>query len=373
LAQRHLQLDAVGIVEVRGHAGFIQAWAGRGGFGVGAEVPIEGSYPARLISGELPPLILDAASDPRVADLPLTRWLGVQAYVGVPLHLSDGSVYGVMAGVRCSAGEPLTDRDVNFMVMLSELIRHRLDALRKMDELRADIQDLLDNERIEMAFQPIVDLVSGRCMGVEALARFPETFPRAAETFALAEEVGHGLELEQLAVTKAWPALSTMRSDQFLALNLSPPALLELADRARRRTDVSLERIVVELTEHSVVKCYGTLRNTLKPLRARGLRLSVDDVGAGYASLHHVLELAPDFVKADVSLVKGVSDDHARQVTIKSFVLLAHELGATVIAEGVETPSDLEALQALGTDAAQGFLLGKPSTDPAFLEKWASQ
>jgi EAL domain-containing protein (putative c-di-GMP-specific phosphodiesterase class I) len=92
------------------------------------------------------------------------------------------------------------------------------------------------------------------------------------------------------------------------------------------------------------------------------LRIAVDDAGAGYASLHHIVELQPDFIKIDRSLVHGVADDHARRVAVSAFVLLSLDLGATIVAEGVERPSDRSALCDLGVHAAQGYLLGRPST-----------
>jgi EAL domain-containing protein (putative c-di-GMP-specific phosphodiesterase class I) len=153
----------------------------------------------------------------------------------------------------------------------------------------------------------------------------------------------------------------------------SRDALLELGRRAQLRTDLPLSQLVVEVTEQSVVRCYGDLRDVVAPLRAQGLRMAVDDAGAGYASLHHIVELQPDFIKVDRSLVHGVADDHARRVAVSAFVLLSLDLGATVVAEGVERPRDLSTLCDLGVHAAQGYLLGRPSTREGDLAKLAAQ
>ena len=131
-------------------------------------------------------------------------------------------------------------------------------------------------------------------------------------------------------------------------------------------------RLVLEITEHAVVDRYGELRERLAPLRERGLRVAIDDAGAGYASLHHIVELAPDLIKVDASLVHGVADDRARRVAVSAFVLLALDLGATVVAEGVERPTDLATLVELGVDAVQGYLLARPTTDPQQLSTWAN-
>ena len=121
------------------------------------------------------------------------------------------------------------------------------------------------------------------------------------------------------------------------------------------------------------IMAYADLRDELEQLRDCGLRLAVDDAGAGYASLRHVIELRPDIVKIDRSLIHGVADDFARQVAVSAFVSVARDLEATVVAEGVELGADRDALRELGVQAAQGFLLGRPSTDPGAVSGWTGQ
>jgi len=112
------------------------------------------------------------------------------------------------------------------------------------------------------------------------------------------------------------------------------------------------------------------LRDALRPIRDQGLRLAIDDAGAGYASLKHVIELEPDIIKVDRSIIDGLASDRARRSVVSAFVLLALEMGATVIAEGIETPADLEAVRDLGVDAAQGYLFARPTTDRSALASW---
>ena len=138
--------------------------------------------------------------------------------------------------------------------------------------------------------------------------------------------------------------LAKLGPDQFLAIEVRPSVLVELARRVERYDDLALRQVVVEITEQAVVDLYTTLRDVLAPLRKQGLRLSIDDAGAGYVSLHHIVELRPDFIKVDRSLVTGLADDHARRVAVSVFVLLSLDLGATVVAEGVETRRDLAAV-----------------------------
>lgn len=329
------------------------------------------TYSARLVSGELPSVICDATSDARVVD-PVLGDAPVRSFVGVPLRLSDGSVYGTLCCLSHQPNHALGDRDVGFLSMIAELIVHDLDEQAARRRLRAALPDLVTAETVDVAYQPIFDVRRNVCLGVEAFARFPEPFTQPDRTFAEADELGLGLALEELVVRKAWTALSQLAAGQFLALNLTPGSLLELARRANSREDVPLTALVVEITEHTAIDAYADLRAELERLRERGLRVAVDDAGAGYASLRHLLELRPDVVKIDRSLVHGLADDGARRVAVTAFVSLAEGLGSTVIAEGVENPADYEAVRDLGVHGAQGYLLGRPSTHPRDLARWTA-
>jgi EAL domain-containing protein (putative c-di-GMP-specific phosphodiesterase class I) len=375
LAHRHLGLDVVYIAELTGGKRVCRAVAGDAasfGFTLGDGQPADGTYSQLLVAGAIPNVIPDTSADRRVAGLPGTTRGGIGAFIGVPLRLSDGTFYGTLCGMDHEPDGTLSKRDVLFMTMLAELIVYELDEQRRQDKLRVDLCDLIEADGIEIALQPVIQIESGRCLGVEALSRFPEPFGPPDRVFADAEVVGLGLELERLAIREAWKVLPLLGPEQFLAINVSPGALVELARRAQLRDDLPLESLVVEITEQSVVHSYPELRDALAPLRRQGLRIAIDDAGAGYASLHHIVELRPDFIKVDRSLVHGLADDEARRVAISAFVLLTLDLGGTVIAEGVERPSDLIALGDLGVQAAQGFLLGRPSTDRADLARFTA-
>ena len=373
LAHRHLGLDVVYVAELTGGKRVCRAVAGDGdsfGFILGDGPPADRSYSQLLVTGEIANVIPDTSTDHRVAGLGATAQARIGAFIGVPLRLSDGTPYGTLCGMNHKPDDTLSKRDVQFMTMLAELIIYDLDEQRRKERLHLELMHLIEAAGIKIAFQPIIDLHSGSCLGVEALSRFPKPFGPPDQAFADAEAIGLGLELERLAISEAWKVLPRLADEQFLAFNVSPGALVELAKRAQKRDDLPLVKLVVEITEQSVVESYTELRHVLAPLRKRGLRISIDDAGAGYASFHHIVELRPDFVKVDRSLVHGLSDDHARRVAVSAFVLLSLDLGATVVAEGVERPRDLAALCDLGVHAAQGYLLGRPSSRRADLSRW---
>lgn len=119
-------------------------------------------------------------------------------------------------------------------------------------------------------------------------------------------------------------------------------------------------RIVIEITEHSDVENYEQLLRALLPLRQRGFRLAVDDAGAGYSSLRHILNLQPDFIKLDMGLIRNIDVDPARRALASALIGFARETGSVIIAEGVETASEFETLQLIGVEQVQGYFLGRP-------------
>jgi EAL domain-containing protein (putative c-di-GMP-specific phosphodiesterase class I) len=375
LVHRHLGLDLVYVAELVADKLLFRAVAGdTDSFDVALDGggPSDGTYSRLLVEGKIPAVIPNAATDARVSDLPATKLVGIGAFIGVPLRLSEGTRIGTLCGIDHNPDPTLGERDVRFMTMLGELIADDLDEQGRKDQLRDALLNLIETENIDIAYQPIVDIRGGDCLGVEALSRFPDPLGPPDRLFAEASSVGLSLDLERLAIRQSWHALEHLDPQQFLAVNVSPGALMELARRAQQRSDLPLGQLVVEITEQTVVECYEDLRDVIAPLRAEGLRISVDDAGAGYASLHHIVELRPDFIKIDRSFVHGLADDHALRVVVNAFVRLSLDLGATVIAEGVERSRDLAALCDLGVDAAQGYLLGRPSIHRDDLTRWAT-
>lgn len=244
--------------------------------------------------------------------------------------------------------------------------RRRAAAARRTSEVLAR-PDLL-----AIALQPVVDLAGPRWTGCEALARFPGQ-PATERWFAEAHDAGLGVPLELLAVRRAVQSLPCLPAAVGLSVNASPALVLDAGFAAELTGCARLDRLTVEITEHAAVARYEDIAAALEPHRARGLRLAVDDTGAGYASFAHVLRLRPDVVKLDRSLLADIDHDAARRAFVTAVVLMALELGAEVTAEGVETPAELETLRSLGVDAVQGFLLARPSTQPTEWAAWASR
>jgi EAL domain-containing protein (putative c-di-GMP-specific phosphodiesterase class I)/AmiR/NasT family two-component response regulator len=252
------------------------------------------------------------------------------------------------------------------------LLREQLSGYQDAERAEAEasrskrdrIERILSEQRLTCVFQPVVHLPSRSITGVEALARFPIEPARGPDRwFTEAAEVGLAVPLELLAVETALRALKDLPQTVFLAVNVSPPTVLS-PELAEMLTGPRCRRLVLELTEHVQVEDYDALTAALELPRARGVRLAVDDTGAGFASLQHLLGLAPDVVKLDISLTRGIDRDAARRALAGALVLFTAEIGAILIAEGVETASELQALEQLGVQYAQGYHLGRPSPLP---------
>jgi EAL domain-containing protein (putative c-di-GMP-specific phosphodiesterase class I)/CheY-like chemotaxis protein len=225
---------------------------------------------------------------------------------------------------------------------------------------RGRIEQALGERGLSTVVQPVVDIGTGRVVGHEALARFSQPHERGpAGWFRDAFEVGLGIELEWLAARNAVPFLATAPEGTFLAVNLSPASILHL-DEERLCPPELCARIVVELTEHVPIEDYSALHQALGEMRAQGTRLAADDLGAGYAGFRHLIALEPDIIKLDISLVNGIHRSRRARALASALVAFAADVGALVIAEGVEEEAELREVQHLGVPWAQGYYLGRP-------------
>jgi EAL domain-containing protein (putative c-di-GMP-specific phosphodiesterase class I) len=124
---------------------------------------------------------------------------------------------------------------------------------------------------------------------------------------------------------------------------------------------VPAERVVVEITEHAPIANYDTFNEGLAAVRALGVRLAIDDAGAGFASLRHILQLRPELIKLDTTLIAAIESDRSQQALAAGIISFADGIGATVVAEGIEHAAALDALRRLGVPLGQGFHLGRPA------------
>ncbi len=228
-----------------------------------------------------------------------------------------------------------------------------------VDQQRAAVRRLLDDPSlITPVFQPIVDLATGRVAGYEGLSRFPaEDGRRPDEWFDLARRCGLGPLLQALALRRL-VEVPGRPNRTWLSLNLDAGALA--TDAVQGALPEDLAGIVIEITEQELPPDDEALQRILGDLRRRGAKIALDDAGAGYAGLQHVVRIRPEIIKLDRSLVRGVDSDAERLALIESFAAFSARTGALLCAEGIETDEELAVLVDARVDLGQGYRLGRP-------------
>lgn len=335
----------------------------RAPFHAGDAFPVEDGYCKRILDGRLPALIRDASTVPEVADLPCTREMPIGSHLSVPLRLSDGTLYGTFCCFSFRPDHSLNERDVEMMRAFADLAAVQIEAVRDRSAREAEtagrVSRVIERDTLMTVYQPIYDLSTNEVSGVEALARFPDNEQRGPdEWFAEAADVGLAVDLELAAARAALRNLPLLPPNVYLALNLSPDTLLS-GRVAQFLEEIPFGRVVLEVTEHAIIRDFVSFRRALDPLRER-VRIAVDDAGAGFSGLRHILDIRPDIIKLDMSLTRGIDKDPARTALARALISFAADIGSTIVAEGIETAAELTALKALGAHAGQGYHLQRP-------------
>ncbi len=332
---------------------------------VGATMPLDQVYCGQILAGRLPELIPDTAAEPICQTISLTHAIPIKSHVSVPIHRPDGSAYGMFCCLSRTARHDLTQRDLAvmraFASLSAEQINDKIAARVAHDTTRSLIDGILQCREFDIAYQPIMDAAARRPKGFEALCRFRAQPYRAPNLwFDDAAAVGLQAELEVCVIEKALEALEFLPASIYVSVNASPATVT-----SGRLRDVfarwPAERIVLEVTEHAKIGDYDGLLAELDPLRFRGVRLAIDDAGAGYSGLQHIVRLRPDIIKLDISLTNRIDGDFVRRSLAAALVGFAVEIDAAIIAEGIETEGELSTLHDLGVPLAQGYFLGRPA------------
>jgi EAL domain-containing protein (putative c-di-GMP-specific phosphodiesterase class I) len=237
----------------------------------------------------------------------------------------------------------------------------RVASVRDLPQPRDVLGVLRRPEDLRVHLQPVVELGTGATWGLEALARFPgHPQPGPSAWFKAALGAGWGPALETVALCGALDVLDRLPEHLALTVNLSSVALLR-PDVTELLLDATPGRLMIEITEHEPVADYGLLLGVLEILRGAGIRIGIDDFGAGHSSLRHVLQLAPDVVKLDISITQQVDADPSRQALVDAMLAFCGRIGALVVAEGIEEPGELATLVELGVEYGQGWYLARPA------------
>lgn len=336
--------------------------------GPGFVDPRENSYCWHIAEGRLPELIRDPADFPLTTTMAITEFLPVGCHLNTPLRLSDGTLYGSFCCLSRTPDRSLTERDVGvlraFAALAVEQIEKTLDHDDRRSRLETVIGEVIESGAIAIHRQPIVSLADGNPVGAECLARFADAGQRGPDRwFDEADEIGRGIDLELLAIRLALATASAGPACGYISVNASPATIIS-GRLEPLLADYRQDRLVLEVTEHHQVDDFEQLRGALRSL-SRNARIAIDDVGAGYAGLRHLVDLGPDLLKLDMSLTRDIHRDPARRALTGAMVGFAREIGAKLIAEGIECIEEQQVLAGLGVDFGQGYLFGKPAPIPA--------
>lgn len=304
----------------------------------------------------------------------------------------DGAAFdlAVTFGVEIGSGRSLTQRLNSALVAADEAASEGLkwkyhDPERMKDanwrlSLLSQLDQAIEAGEVWVAFQPQLDLKTGHIRGAEALARWthPEKGPISPQEFVSAAEQSGRIEKLTMFVLDAAVATAARinrEGDTFdIAVNLSARMLtmksLPIEVRAiLARHGLDPRRLTLELTETAALAGDGSDLAPLIKLRDLGLRLSIDDYGTGLSTLDYLKKVPASEIKIDQSFIKAMHDNRSDLVMVQSTIALAHSLGRTVVAEGVESRESLETLRSLDCDVAQGFLIGRPTSHQGLIRR----
>jgi diguanylate cyclase (GGDEF)-like protein len=300
----------------------------------------------------------------------LTASLGIAVSAGGErpedlLRRADLAMYrGKDAGRNCYA---LHERGMD------EIAMSRLD-------LEHELRRAIAEHELDVAFQPIIDLHSGGIAGVEALVRWPHPtrgllLPGAF--VPIAEEAGLIVELDRWVMRQAWREMCLIEPDgdsgpfkvcvNVSARHLEQPDLVDFITAMLRDGGPHLAQLVVELTETAMVRDVGGAQQVLRSLREHGVEAGLDDFGMGYSSLAQIRHFQIGQLKIAQQFISDMSESDDDLIIVSGMIELAHALGLKVIAEGVETATQVRLLSQLGCDYAQGYFFGRPMPAAAFI------
>ncbi len=331
---------------------------------VGDAYSVRDVYCRHVLEGRLPEFIPDTAVEPIAMAMPITQSVPIGTHASVPIKLDSGKAYGMLCCLGFTAKPGFSNDSRGLMRAIADVIGTEISgvvtAARLYRERHIRIDKALAGDELTMAFQPIWNIATRQLFGFEGLARFAGKPQRPPDQwFAEAEKIGLRTRLEVAAIRQAASSFTLPTGDLALAVNVSPQTVLHRSFQ-RLMDGLPLDRMILEITEHALVDNYERLAAALQCLRDKGLQIAIDDAGAGFASLRHVLLLKPDIIKLDASLIRDIDTDTARQAAVTALAGFAAQTECKLIAEALETPDELRTVQSLGVRFGQGYLLGAP-------------
>jgi len=330
--------------------------------------PRNETYCQKIVGGEIPNIIPDTSKNSVTRSLPVTKNLNIGAYIGVPIFIDGSQLYGTLCCYNRSPNESLKDSHGDFLNMMADFIgqifKKRLGSAVRENETREQVESVLAEQRVSIVYQEINSSNESGPRHFEALARFNTTpyFPPNV-WLDKAELVGLSENVESLIIKQILNELSSLKErvgECCVSINATPP-LIASGALVGLLVDASPQDLIVEVTEHSEIEDYTLFAEALTPLIQRGFKIAIDDVGAGFSSLRHILELNASIIKLDMSLISNIDQDKKKQSLVAALIAFGQMSAVQIIAEGVETEAEYSQLRQLGIEYFQGFYFSRPS------------
>lgn len=294
--------------------------------------------------------------------------------LAVPMH-AHGRVIGAIE-IQSAGAEDIGDELVEPIVAAAGIVGFAIEAFGRREiepvpverslEDAAIVRRLIESRAFRPVFQPVVDIATGTPVAFEALTRFDDGTP-PDRYFEMARTAGLSIELDCATAEAAFAGAAELPANAWLHINAAPTTILVREPLGSILREWGWQT-VLEVTEHAAVLDYPAFRGAITEL-ADGVRLAIDDAGAGFASLRHILELRPAFVKLDRQLISGIDTDPAKLAIVAGLVHFQERTGTLLVAEGVETADEAAALREAGVTLGQGYYFARPA--PA--ARWAGR
>jgi len=285
--REHLSMDISYMAELIGDTVHFRRASDPKGLGlidVTASRPMSELYCGYMLDGRLPRMMPDVSQIPLARDLPITKEMGVQSHVSVPMFRNNGEFYGTFCCFSQTPNPSLNERDYNIATMFANFagktLNKSMEATNEHQRISDRITQIIAHQSFAIYWQPIVDLKSNKMVGAEALSRFESQIYQAPDIwFADAKKVGLQRELEIAAIRAALLELPLLPSNIYVSLNASPDTIIS-GQLVEVLKDAPTKRIIIEITEHDAIDDHVKLLKTMAELRRLNVRFAVDDLGA---------------------------------------------------------------------------------------------
>ncbi len=338
---------------------------------IGGHLWLYADVPQQLSEKETDAYLQGKAS--RIRDVIELRVEGGMKDVGRSADRLNGIGYTMLSGLP---GRPARDVIYEGVIRVSAQMKS-VAAQSHHSALHAELDRLLRENSLRSVYQPIVWLGDGRVFGYEALSRCPEDclFDGPLALFRFAEQDNNSFALDRMAREKAIRHCPPLGAMQKIFINVTmgimndPHFVSGQTVRWLSERGFHPGQVVFELTERSSIDDFDAAKKILAHYRSQGYEIAIDDAGAGYSSLQSIVELNPDYIKIDRSLVRHADQDEMKKHMLRTFVRFAKKMNIRIVAEGIERPEEMRLLRAMGVDFGQGYWIGRPSEHPVVEQK----